>query len=525
MLRYSFIMVKKLIVFLLFVSFTLLGFGGSKADSLLNSIHFRNNTEKVVFEKFLRVDSSDFFSMFYVADFDGTIGDIESTRRSVYHFIKQYGTEKFSSSSNKKKAKRIFNDVHDRFFKKYEALSFFHIIFNNGEFNCVSATALYAYIFESLNYDYKIRLMPNHVYIILFPESDDILIETTNPLKGYVSRDNKTKREYIDFLKNSKLISLDEYNSYSANELFQKYFYADKTISLKELVGVQYYNSGLNLFNQQKWKEALHEFEKAKLFYQGPEIDYLLWVSINNYFAVENRRNVDDILYLAKLNSYSKTDLVNKNIIAQFNTYIVHYLHNNSDPYTLTKAYNLIDSVIVDSAINHEVDFVYSYEMGRFFLQKGDYSKSNDYFHNSLSSKPKNIDAQSAFIQTLGSKIESLERDEAIEFMNTTWESYPHLHNNTMFGTMLGTMHLVAAIDHFNEKKISAGLEQLDKFEVFYTNNKTIQVYSDLVGEAYSAGAVYYFGRGQYSKARSLINRGLEISPNSYRLKRALNSL
>jgi hypothetical protein len=49
---------------------------------------------------------------------------------------------------------------------------------------------------------------------------------------------------------------------------------------------------------------------------------------------------------------------------------------------------------------------------------------------------------------------------------------------------------------------------------------------TQLVGQAYSRAAVYFYRKGQTQKARNLIEAGLKLSPNNYELmtrKRMIN--
>lgn len=496
----------------------------TEGDSLLSELTFSNNLEKEVFTHFLKEDSTDLYALFYTLNFEGTLGDITSNKRKLDQYSFSFKSEKFNSLKNAKKAKVLYKDVHDKYFTKYETISFFNEIHSSGKYNCVSATALYGIIFDELDLDYNIQLLPNHVYLVLFPDEEAIPIETTNPLKGYKNHDSKTKRDYVRFLKDSKLISEVEYNSYSVDELFEKYFYANKLITLKNLVGVQYFNAGLSLFTEEKWEEAFNEFEKASVFFYDEKLDFMLMASLNNYLVEESKYSFDRLKYILKISKYIKGENKVEVVLSQFSMYIDHFLINNSDVPNLTKSYNYLSGRISDSTLKNEIDFLYHYEVGRYYLLKGFTKKSNDYFIKALNAKPKNIDAQTAFLQTLAQRMENMGFEASLEFLTKCWEDYPDLHSNNMFREMLGSAFLYEAIDLFNDRQIKEGLNRLDAFEELVENYESITINSDLVGDAYSSAAAYYFRIGNYKKARAMVNQGLSYSPNNYRLKRALNS-
>ena len=79
----------------------------------------------------------------------------------------------------KKRIKFIYDAFHDTFLKKYNSSVFFSEIFKNGNYNCVTATALYCYVFEKLDIPYKVKDLPTHVYLIAYPDLYNIKLETT----------------------------------------------------------------------------------------------------------------------------------------------------------------------------------------------------------------------------------------------------------------------------------------------------------------------------------------------------------
>jgi len=67
---------------------------------------------------------------------------------------------------------------------------------------------------------------------VAYPNLDPILVETTNPLHGYQNYTQKFKNQYVNVLAESKLISNEDLNSHSVNELFEKHYFKEKTASL-----------------------------------------------------------------------------------------------------------------------------------------------------------------------------------------------------------------------------------------------------------------------------------------------------
>lgn len=95
----------------------------------------------------------------------------------------------------------------------------------NGNYNCVTATALYGLLLNDLGIPFSIKETPEHVYLIAYPKSDAILIESTDPLKGYRVFNDNYKALIVQNLKENKIISESEFKTGNVNNLFDKYFF------------------------------------------------------------------------------------------------------------------------------------------------------------------------------------------------------------------------------------------------------------------------------------------------------------
>ncbi len=111
------------------------------------------------------------------------------------------------TKSEVKKVKYVYDYVHKQFLKVYKLQNSFADIFSKGEYNCVSASALYAIIFTKLDIPFNIIEAPHHVYLVAYPQTFKILIETTSPEKGYYQFNDNFINQYVKILYNSKLIS------------------------------------------------------------------------------------------------------------------------------------------------------------------------------------------------------------------------------------------------------------------------------------------------------------------------------
>ena len=70
----------------------------------------------------------------------------------------------------------------------------------------------------------------------------------------------------------------------------------------------------------------------------------------------------------------------------------------------------------------------------------------------------------------------------------------------------------------FQSKRQSQGEVHRKKFETLQASYPEVKVASSDIGRAYSDASVYYFQKGQTTKAKECIAAGLKISPNNYEL-------
>jgi hypothetical protein len=160
--------------------------------------------------------------------------------------------------------RHIFNEIHNKYLTHYQQFSTIHDIFNQGRYDCVSASALFALIFESLGIRYIIRETNYHVYILVTTEEQQILIESTNFEAGFIINPEKVMRQVLMY--ENKEPDSDEEKTY----IFRTR--VNKEISLEELAGLQFYNLAIYHFNKQQFNNVLPLLNQALALYRSERI-------------------------------------------------------------------------------------------------------------------------------------------------------------------------------------------------------------------------------------------------------------
>jgi hypothetical protein len=201
-------------------------------DSILsiNDLTFKNEVEKQAFKKYnTSPDSTDIIDLF-LTPFEKENGFNSKIAHQKIQDCVNYLKPEIANKSDIKKIKFIYSYVHEKFLKVYKVKNCFSDIFENGEYNCVSATALYSIILSKLGVSYHIKEAPGHVFLIANPLKDKVLIETTDPKKGYYQFNAGFVAEYLKNLSDSKIITKKEADTTDVNTLFNKYYFSSDNI-------------------------------------------------------------------------------------------------------------------------------------------------------------------------------------------------------------------------------------------------------------------------------------------------------
>ena len=520
-------MIKYYIIFnLLVINRLLLPAIGNNQDSLVkySDIIFTTDFEKNILGEYFKYGEPGYFKLFLA-----TSRDIDFQKAGNYSekydlFFDNSFPERFRKYNHKRKIKTIYRTVHSTFLNSYEFYTCFDKIFYNGDYNCVTATALFGIILTRLNIPFYIIETPIHVYIVAYPNKKHIKIESTDPYSGYFVYNQTMKRTFIEFFKTSKVIDEIEYRDLSVDELFDKYYFQGNKISLKELIGIQYMNNAAFNILEDKLIESYINMEKPYLFYPSRNTENLLYNYLIKIIPALNYEEPEDLDYLIKLTRYSSGELIKKIINYEFLRITETYLISKGESEYYDNIFRYLTEKIKNSEYLKEIAHIYYYEKGKFLISNDNLLEGHDFFKKALESTPDDNDIQSAFIQSLEVILEQSDLYEAVEQLETFSDQFSELSDNRKFAELKMANYLKAAIQSINTNNITQGEEFLKKFEILYKSAPDAIQEEHLIGEVYSAFSVFYFKRGLYIKAKECLQRGLLFAPENKQLKIGISS-
>lgn len=482
-----------------------------------NDLTFSNDLEKKLFADHFIDKKTDVFLLFMANGVISGEKEVHNFRDKFYQHLMSLKGEKIQGKRNDKKTRLIYDDIHKSFFRKYEEKNRFEDIFHYGYYNCVSASALYALAFEELNIPYVIKELPSHVYLIAYPNGEQIKIETTSPVGGFQTIDPSFKQAFVKMLKDQKLITTQEYAAGDVNRLFDKFYFSEqKDISLLNLVGIQYINDALYKYDDEKFEEAFAQAEKGYLFDPNERSGYLLMTTGTAAFEKRKQRDSLQAVYLAKLSRYHRYGVTEDMIQGEFGRATQELLFEKNKKEQLDQYFKVLIQFITDADLKSKIKYLYHYENGRLLYNQAKYKEALPYFETALQYKPEHMETNTAFVSALGQLLSSQGNNlEVIASLEKYAGKYRQLRQNNIFNVFMASAYLVQFGMEYTMEKSATGdkyrllfEEQLDKFP-------DLAIQNSIIGQAYSAAAVYYFRRGQTSKAKKIIEKGLAYSPNN----------
>jgi hypothetical protein len=478
----------------------------------LDSNIFTSEFEKQVFDDFADSLNPEPLRLFCALQYQkDDYRDMESNIDLIYNKLKTNGIDKKKLN---KKIKLIYKTVHSDLLKKYKENVIFNKILKTGEYNCVTATALYAILLDRFSISYAIRKKPNHVYLIVGPGKQNILMESTNPQKGVVIYDEKVKKDFVKYLYNSKLISKEEYTYNSSDDLFNKYYNTDDTISIFQLAGAHYYNHGVQLYADEKYEYSMNEFEKAYTLYpEGKTISYSYTGAMGTMISklAEDKKYDGKILAkLVNVNRNSKELLNNsQDILRSIGN---DMLIENSNLEGYKKFYSDFEKTLIDTIDISEFNNIYEYSLGYYYYMNQEYTKSMHVLHSTYERHPENLNIKNIihddFTKFIYSHKENKDVDPMMDSILYFLDFYPMLKEYDYFQKLHSMSLFYKMGQAFDKNDSKNGHLWLSKIDSIYSSEPNYNYDSDFNrGQLWNVYHFYSYYRTNYDSLINIFSR------------------
>jgi len=193
--------------------------------------------------------------------------DNKFTTERFNTFITKLEVKRRESTNDQAFLKHLFVKTHQRILKNYTEYCTFNAVFDNGTYNCLTGTAIYAILLDHFDIDFKIIETNYHIFLIANTSEGDILFESTDPLNGFVSKKDAIEKRIKKYQENILAGNND------GKDKYQYTFNLYNAVSMEQLLGLLYYNYSIDAYNHKEILSSINYLDKAARFYQSQRIE------------------------------------------------------------------------------------------------------------------------------------------------------------------------------------------------------------------------------------------------------------
>jgi tetratricopeptide (TPR) repeat protein len=489
-----------------------------------DDLQFNSGFEKEAFTGF-QSGSPDYLKLFLAVSPKTDLVLYERIRQKISDESDRINVKNFSKKPDEKKVKFVYELVNKEILTTYKEQILFPDIFSTGYFNCLTASAYYGFIFSNLGIDFEFKETMNHVHPVAFPGSLQIKVETTDPINGFQYFDNKLKLQFVSYLINSKTISKEDAQDIPLDSIFNKYYFPESSIGMKELAGLQYLNDAFFKYGNGDFESAFKQIQKAYFLYSDKRVSTLMLFLLSECINKQDYKEVEDISFLAFASRFVGEDLDLKIFLSEFISITQEVLIEKSQPKLYDQMFDYMTVKIDPGEVLNTIITEYHFQKGRILMTTFRVKEALSHFEKALELQPDNLDLQTLTVQSLGYSFSTTSNQEIVSNAEEFEKKFPLMKSNESFVSLQMTAYLQYGEEKFDFEMPVDGEVLLKKFEDLFHSHPGISIQYEKVGDAYSSAAVYYFKRNNKSAARSWLNRGLEISPENYQLMYRIRAL
>ena len=440
--------------------------------------------------------------------------------------IDEIKANKNFQKSEEHRIKLIYSKVHENLLNKYEFEALFSDLIRKGVYNCVTGSALYACVLDGLQVPYRIKLLPNHVFLVAYPDSKPIKVEVTTPNEGTVNYNESYRKNFVNYLVSYKLISKSEFTEKSVDQLFKENFDKDESISFEALIGVQCFNQALYSLDKENLSEAFINIEKAAKYYPCPKTK-VMFNGIAAKLILEHRYKdpKEDLGLLIKMLQNDSSESLSNMVIDEYGIF-TNRMQERGDLNGYSTSSEWFITQLNDSLVKAKISQIYYFEKARQHYLLSDFGAAINYAEKAYGLNPENANCEAILTESIARSLGKLSN---VEKLADTLESYsirhPKLLGNVAFISMLGSAYLYGSMMNFESGKVKTGEKYRQLFENMVKPGQSFNIEEQLIIQYYTSLCFQYYRVGQQGAAVKALQTDLKYVPNEPSLMRRLNSI
>ena len=212
-------------------------------------------------------DGKHYFKMIITIDANSRENELEIFHDWIMDIIQEIRHNKFDRLSKAKKINEVKKSVINALLTSFDHQSSFNDMFRFGKYNYYTAASVYAIILDQLDIPYQIREVSNSILLLAYPNVEQFTIEIEGPVSQFFAFAHDTRSNFVEFLRESNTIDDAAFSSTTSHVLFERYYFADYGLTIREMIGMLYLNSAIDYLNRSEPANAYYQFEKAFILY------------------------------------------------------------------------------------------------------------------------------------------------------------------------------------------------------------------------------------------------------------------
>jgi hypothetical protein len=440
-----------------------------------------------------------------------------SVKEQLDAFVSEIKLSKLMRMSEVKLMKELHKKVHERFLGTYLYVSPFNKIFETGQYNCVSATALFALVLEELDIPYAIQEQPNHVYIMAYPDTKAISVEMTALRDAYYLPARKDVSKSVAVLVELGLTTREAILQQGSLQIYNAFYNTNSVVDLKQLAGIQYFNEAITAANENEFEKAFDAICKTEKLYNVAKTQVFKTELLYSLLDEAKFDSMKDIGYLISYANLKKND--ESQVYAQYAKFIHEQLIMTGRRDLADSSHTCIALQLKDTALVAKLNGLYYLGLSEYFSNAYNLKKRLEYAELAHASAPAIPGIQLWLAQSILSSLENYEEEELVAKMDEYVSRYPFLKTHNLF--LMGYFYLYTAAsnefysddDGENGKKyFDLALQTRDALE-----DKEV-LDQDQVGWLYAEAGSYYARKHEYQAALNVLEDGLKLAPGHERI-------
>ncbi len=434
--------------------------------------------------------------------------------------------KKYDNLQPKARVKKVFSSIKKKYLYRYNLNTFFPDLFSWKTYNCVTGTALIAIIFDELDIPYSIVKVPNHVYLLAYPESFKIGVESTDSKHGIYQWNDYSKQLAIHYLLTLEKITPQDIKQNGVDVLIERYFYVRSNLTFRNLIGIHFFNKALRSNINGSNENAL-KFANLAYNYDPGDQTYFLKGSILTDLLSETENS--GIKYMEYLTMYFDIETNPSRIeLTQlmFEGSIYNAFHKRDDLDFIDSSMVLINKNISDPNSKKVLLSCIKLERASWLATQARYKKALKYALEGYKMDSTNKRFEKLITPLLLIEMTDDIYDEDEIYLDSIIASktakLPFLNQSFMFRKFIFISYAELAAEAFFYGIDSTGQTCLEKIEPYLDDNELME--DDEVIEqlsiTYGQMAVFFFRERNVELARQWIDKALAINPSSPSLKR-----